>query len=166
MRSRTRLALCVDTACFVWELHAEAAAEEGSAPLAGESAGVLCRRKKRLGWAMQSVAGSAPDCCMHDWRDAARLRVHAGSLLLRRHAQTGSYLTCTIRSGICGRLVCLDATPPSCFAFALTFPLFSERLGFVLPRGRSFRWSCCIMRLFVGLRRRRRVGGLGAQHEQ
>ena len=40
-----------------------------------------------------------PDCFMCDLRDAGRHCVLVGSRLLRRHAQIGSYLTCTIRSG-------------------------------------------------------------------
>ena len=85
------------------------------------SAGFARRRELWSDLAMLGVAGSvsalsggaagtSPGLFHVDWLDAAKLRVPAGSPLLRIHAQTGN-LICTILFGICGRLLCLDAMP-------------------------------------------------------
>ena len=64
------------------------------------------------------LAVRLPDC----FKDVAKPRALAGSLLWRIHARTGSCLFCRGPVGICGRLACLDASPPLQLSHVFPFP--------------------------------------------
>ena len=113
--------------CLAWEPYAGAAGGGWSALFAGECAcacGAVRVDSAKCRWQWEHTARRSSRNILRTVRQSALV----GSRLLRRHAQTGSCLTCTIRSRICGRFVCPDVMLPSCCG-SFPFPYLSSFSG-------------------------------------